>query len=191
MKKLLFIALLSAQFIQAQESGDSPMPEGKSEVRVDLLTIALESKLNISYEYFLNRNYSVGIFLASSNSNKINDDFDSGYRNTVPKYEISPFVRYNLSKSQKSFYFAEVFASANGGDFKETVRKIDGEGNGFYVNEKSSYSDVALGAGLGYKLYIKEKFGIEFHVGFGSNLFNRDKSPDTLSRVGLALGYRF
>jgi len=192
MKKLLFIALFSLQFAQAQEGSDTPaMLDGKNEVRVDLLTLALRTEFNLTYERFLNKDFSVGVFGGIADSKKLNDDFDSGYRNNVPKYEINPFVRYNLSKSQISYYFAEVFVSANGGDFKETVRRIDAEGNGYYVNEKSEYSDFGVGAALGYKLYIKEKFGIELLVGFGSNLFNRDKSPDTISRVGLSLGYRF
>jgi hypothetical protein len=54
---------------------------------------------------------------------------------------------------------------------------------------KSKYSDVALGAGAGYKFYIKDRLGIEL-VGFGWNLMERDKSP-MISRVGLSVGYRF
>jgi len=99
-------------------------------------------------------------------------------------------VRYNLSKSLSSFYFAEVFISVNGGDFKKIERRNNGV-NDYFVTEKSAYSDFGIGAGLGYKLYIKDQFGIEFMVGFGTNLFDKDKSPDTISRVGLSLGYRF
>ncbi|RZJ31660.1 MAG: DUF3575 domain-containing protein [Flavobacterium sp.] len=191
-KMLLFVALFAFQFGHSQEGSDTPaMLAGKNEVRVDLLTLALRTELNLTYEHFLNKDWSVGVFGGYADSQKLNDDFDSGYRNNVPKYEVNPFVRYNLSKSQTSFYFAEAFVSANGGDFKETVRLVDDSGNGYYVNEKSSYSDFGVGAALGYKLYIKEKFGIELLVGFGRNLFNTDKSPDTLSRVGLSLGYRF
>jgi len=191
MKKLLFICLFAMQFAFAQEGSVAADMLGKNEVRVDLLTIALRTELNLTYERFLDKDWSVGIFGGYANSDKLNDDFDSGYRNNVPKYEINPFVRYNLSKSQVSFYFAEVFLSANGGDFKQTVRRIDEVGNGYYVNEKSTYSDFGAGAALGYKLYIKEKLGVELLVGFGSNLFNTDKSPDVLSRVGLSVGYRF
>lgn len=192
MKKFLFFALLSFQFINAQESSDSGvMLNKKNEFRVDLLSVVLATKMNLSYERFLNKDFSVGVALGYSDSKEIDDDFDAGYRNTLPKYEINPFVRYNLSKSQTSFYFAEAFISANGGDYKETVRKLDENGNGYYVNEKSTYSDIGAGVGLGYKLYIKEQFGIELLVAFGTNLFDTDKSPDTISRVGLSLGYRF
>jgi hypothetical protein len=133
----------------------------------------------------------VGVTGSYSNSKKINDDFDKGNRNSFPKYEITPFVRYNLSKGTSSFYFAEVFADVNGGDFRETVLLTDENNNNYYTIQKSSYSDVALGASVGYKFYIKNHFGIEFLVGFGSNLFNKDKSPDVVSRVGLGVSYRF
>jgi hypothetical protein len=189
MKKLLFLALFSVAFASAQE--EEKTLEGRSEVRVDLLSLALKSEPNLTYEYFINKDWSIGVFGGYVTGSKLEDDFDSGNRNNLPKYEVNPFVRYNLSKSQKSFYFAEVFVSANGGDFKETIRRVDENGNGYYVNEKSTYSDFGVGGGLGYKLYIKEKIAIELNVGFGSNLFNTDKSPDVISRVGLSLGYRF
>jgi hypothetical protein len=194
MKKLLFIILISVQLAHAQKATDSmkiDIMNRRNEVRVDLLSLIGQSKLNLSYERFLNRDFSVGMSFGYSSNNKIDEDFDRGYRNTAPKYEVVPYVRYNLSKSLLHFYFAEIFVSANGGDFKEIVRLTDQSGNGYYITEKSKYSDFGIGGGLGYKTYIKQKFPIEVMVGFGSNLFNRDKSPDTLSRVGLSLGYRF
>jgi hypothetical protein len=192
MKKLLFIALLSMQFIHAQKEADSTaILNRKNEVRVDLLSLATDGRLNLTYERFLNKDFSLGITFGMADNDQVNEDFDKGYRNTVPKYDITPFVRYNLSKGQRSFYFAEVFASANGGDFKETVRRTDEVGNAYYVNEKSDYTDFAIGAGLGYKLYFSQKFAVELMVGFGTNLFNKEKSPDTVSRVGVSFGYRF
>lgn len=193
MKKLVFILLLGFQFVNAQDTiPTSKLAHRRNEVRVDILSLVAFSKLNLTYERFLNRSFSVGVSGNYANSNKVNDDFDSGNRNTIPKYEVTPFVRYNLSKGYKSFYFAEVFVSANGGDFRETVRMTNpADNSGYYAIEKTKYSDVAIGAGVGYKFYIKDRIGIEFLVGFGSNLIDRDKSPDVLPRVGLSVGYRF
>ena len=189
MKKLVLILLLCSQFVNAQDSLSSALAIRKNEVRVDLLSLIALSKINLTYEHFFN-DFSVGVTGTYSNSDKVNEEFDSGNRNTIPKYEVIPFVRYKLSKSQASFYFAEVFVDANGGDFRETVRLVDGE-NAYYTIQKTDYFDVAIGAGAGYKLYIKERFGIEFLVGFGANLIDREKSPDIISRVGLSFGYRF
>ena len=75
--------------------------------------------------------------------------------------------------------------------FKEIVKLTDASGNDYYSTEISKYSDFGLGGGLGYKMYIKDAWAIEFLVGFGSNLTNREKSPDVISIVGLNVGYRF
>jgi len=192
MKKLALILFLSFQFTNAQEAGTkSVLATKRNEFRVDLLSLAVSSKMNLTYERFLNSSFSLGLSGSYTNSTKVNEDFDQGNRNNSPKYEVTPFVRYNLSKGASSFYFAEIFVAANGGDFRETVLLTDENNNGYYTIQKTKYSDVAVGAGVGYKFYIKDRFGLELLVGFGSNLFNKEKSPDILSRVGLGFSYRF
>ncbi len=192
MKKLALILFLSFQFMNAQEAGTkSVLAAKRNEVRIDLLSLGMFSKMNLTYERFLNDRFSAGLSGSYTNSAKVNEDFDNGNRNNSPKYEVTPFVRYNLSKGASSFYFAEIFVAANGGDFRETVLLTDENNNSYYTIQKTKYSDVAIGAGLGYKFYIKDRFGLELLVGFGSNLFNKEKSPDILSRVGLGFSYRF
>lgn len=166
------------------------MVDRKNEVRVDLLSIVAFSKFNLTYERFLNTKFSVGITGAYSSSNKINDDFDKGVRNNLPEYEVIPFVRYAFSENKTNFYFAEIFVAANGGTAREIARFDDGT-NAYYGIKESDYTDLAAGGGLGYKIYFKEKIGVEFLVGFGTNLIDRSKSPDIVSRVGLSVGYRF
>jgi hypothetical protein len=191
MKKFLLILLFCGPLLQAQTK-DSIQPskllQRKNEVRVNLLSLIAFSKMNLTYERYFDK-LSVGVSGNYVDSKKVNEDFDEGNRDNNPKYEISPFVRYNFA-SGKSYYFAEVFAAANGGDFRETKR-IETGTSGYYKIVKSKYSDVALGAGAGYKFYIKDRLGIEFLVGFGWNMLEREKSPDVVSRVGLSVGYRF
>ena len=189
MKKYLCLFLLTTVACFAQET--STLASKKNEFRVDLLSAIVWQKASLSYERFFSGDFSVGFNANYSNSNKLNDDFDRGYRNNVPKYEINPYVRYALSKSKSRYYFAEIFGSFNGGDYKEIVRLVDQNLNGYYTTQKSTYTDIGLGGSLGYKMYFKESIAMEFIVGFGSNLTNRDKSPDVISRVGLNLGYRF
>ena len=191
MKKLLLLFLLSFQFMQAQDSiPKSTLYNKKNEIRVDVLATAL-TRLNITYERFIDKKYSIGISCIYSNNKKLRDDFDAGNINNFTKYEVIPFVRYNLSQGQRSFYFAEIFADINGGDFREIVLLTDAADNNYYAVEKSNFTDVAMGAAVGYKYYIKDQFGIEFLVGFGSNLFNKTKSLDIVLRVGLGVSYRF
>ncbi len=190
MKKWLFAALLAFQFSNAQESSNI-FARKQNEIKFDVLSVIAFSKVHVSYERFLNENFSVGISGSIQDSKDAKEDFDKGYDRTLPKYEVNPFVRYSLSHSQKSFYFAEIFVSANGGKYRELQRFVDESGNGYYDTFKDNYTDVAIGGALGYKLYIQEKFGLELFLGMGKNLFNTDKSPEVVPRVGLNFGYRF
>ncbi len=188
MKKLVFIFLFIVAFSNAQES---PLNSKKNEFRVDLLSIITYGKFGLSYERFLNKKFSTGVNVNFSNSQKTKDNFDQGFRNNLPLYEINPYLRYKMSDSAARYYFAEIFASSNGGDYKEITRLTDSNTTGYYTTEKSKYSDFALGGSLGYKMYFKDKIALEFIVGFGKNLINRAKSPDVITRVGINLGYRF
>ncbi len=188
MKKLFILFLLFAIHSQAQESAVSAK---KNEFRFDVLSLITSAKISISYERFVGKDLSVGFNTNFSNSKKLNEDFDNGYRNNVPKFEFNPYFRYALSKGKSRYYFAEIFGSYNGGDYKEIVRLVDVNNNGYYTSLKSKYTDIGLGGSLGYKMYFNEKIALEFIVGFGKNLTNSDKSPDVISRVGLNLGYRF
>lgn len=188
MKKTITLFLLGTLFVAAQET---KLSTKKNEFRVDVLSAIAYGKIGLSYEHYLGKDFSVGFNVNFSNSSKIEDEFNDGFRNNLPKYEFNPYLRYALSKSKSRFYFAEIFGSTNGGDYKEIIRTTDSNGNGYYTIAKSKYSDFGLGGSLGYKMYFKEAWALEFLVGFGSNLTNRDKSPDVISRVGINLGYRF
>jgi len=176
----------------AQENTvSSAIDSKKNEFRVDVLSAIVYAKASLSYERFFGKDWSTGFNVNFSNSQKLNDDFDNGYRNNVPKFEFNPYIRYALSKSKSRYYFAEIFSSYNGGDYKEIIRISGMAQPDYYITKKSKYTDFGLGGSLGYKMYLKERFALEFLVGFGSNLTNREKSPDVISRVGLNLGYRF
>lgn len=189
MKKIFCLFFLISLASHAQEN--TVLAGKKNEVRVDVLSAVVYQKASFSYERFFGKDWSTGFNVNFSNSNKLNDDFDNGYRNNVPKFEVNPYLRYALSKSKSRYYFAEVFGSYNGGDFKEIIRLTDENNIDYYTTKKSKYTDFGLGGSLGYKMYFSNKFAMEFIVGFGSNLTNRKKSPDVISRVGLNLGYRF
>ena len=191
MKKLYCLFLLLPLAINAQETTNTVLQSKKNEFRVDVLSALVYTKASLSYERFFGKDFSTGINVNFSNSNKLNEDFDNGYRNNVPKFEFNPYIRYALSKSKSRYYFAEIFGSYNGGDYKEIIRVADMAQPDYYITKKSQYTDIGLGGSLGYKMYFKDSFALEFLVGFGSNLTNRDKSPDVISRVGLNLGYRF
>lgn len=179
-------------FAQEPTAEDKPDIESqRNEIRADLVSVVYYSRYNLSYERFLQNRWSVGVSAGIADSEEIDTDFDRGYRNNRPRYDVTPFVRYRFSKNPRSFYFGEAFVSANSGDFKETVRLIDTDGSAYFVNQKSEYFDIGAGGGLGYKFYFKDQFAIELLVSVGMNFLDTDKSPDVISRTGLSIGYRF
>lgn len=188
MKNFIITALFVTSILSAQESS---LENKKNELRVDAVAAIVSKKISVSYERFLGKNFSTGINLAFSNNNKVKQDFEEGHTNNNPKFEINPYFRYALSKSASSYYFAELFTSYNGGDFKEIIRLNNPASNGFYTTKISNYSDFAVGGSVGYKMYFNEKIAAEILVGYGYNLTNTDKSPDKISRVGINFGYRF
>ncbi len=188
MKKIIILFLFTTLYVNAQESSISAK---NNEFRVDVFSAIAFGRISLSYERFLGKNFSVNLNANFSNSNKIQNEFDGGSRNNLSKYEFNPSIRYALSKGKSSYYFVEMFTSANGGDYKEIIRAIDENGNGYYTTQFSKYTDFALGGGLGYKMYFKKAYAVELLVGFGKNLTNTIKSPDIISRVGINLGYRF
>lgn len=195
MKKLLIACLFSTAFGFAQDKESEPKPENpllakKNEFRVDLLSPIAFGKAVVSYERFVNEDWSVGLSGTFAFGKKFEEDFDEGYSSTLPEVEVVPYVRYRLSKSPHNYYFIEAFASANNGQYREIVR-IDDGASGYYNISEDDYFDVAVGGSVGYKMYFKERIALEFLVGAGYNLFNTSKSPDVITRVGINLGYRF
>lgn len=195
MKKLAFLAtLLFFQFTNAQDSTAvetvSPITLKKNEIKIDVLSLIARSRFHVSYERFLNKDFSVGLSGSLTKSNKMEDDFENGFNKTLPQYEVNPFVRYSLSKSAVSYYFVEGFVSVNGGKYKELQRFVE-NGSGYWQAVENKYTGLAIGGALGYKLYFKEKFGIELFVGVGRNVLNTDITPKYVQRVGANFGYRF
>lgn len=195
MKKLAFLAiLLFFQLSHAQDSTAvekiSPITLKKNEVKVDVVSLIAKSRFHVSYERFLNKDFSVGLSGSLTKSNKRENDFRDGFNKTLPQYEINPFARYSLSKSAVSYYFIEGFVSINGGKYKE-LQRLEENGFAYWKAVENNYTSFAIGGAVGYKLYFKEKFGVELFVGVGRNIINTDISPKYVQRVGANFGYRF
>lgn len=190
MKKVLILLFLATQMLWSQDTS-SPELSGKNEIKFDVLGAFGYNKYQMVYERFLNNGFSIGVSGAILDTDKPKKEFSEGFNRTLPEVEINPFLRYNLSKGKKSYYFAEFFTSFNSGKYRELQRLVDENNNGYYSSVQKSYSDVALGGALGYKFYIKERIGIDIFFGAGKNLFKKDESPAIIPRIGANLGYRF
>lgn len=193
MKKIsLLFCFFFALGSYAQTNSDSlvsPIVAKKNEVKIDGLNLISNGRLGISYERFLNSNFSVGITGMFLNKSSKEDKFATDDTRTLIDYQVIPYVRYALSKSAVNLYYVEAFTSINGGQFKELVTLNNGAAD-YVVTSVKDYNDVAIGAAVGYKFYIKESFVVDVTIGMGKNLLHAD-SPKNISRLGINLGYRF
>ncbi|MEW5675342.1 hypothetical protein ABGT15_03425 [Flavobacterium enshiense] len=196
MKKLALLGLLflfQIGYSQQQDSTEvvSPITLKKNEVRLDIVSLIAKTRFHVSYERFLNKDFSVGLSASLAKSKKAKDDFEENFNSTLPEYEINPFVRYSLSKSQKTYYFVEAFMSVNGGKYKELKHEPSILGSNKVIVTDDNYTDLAIGGAVGYKLYFSDKFTVELFVGVAKNILNTDVSPTYVQRVGANFGYRF
>lgn len=191
MKKHLFLFLaLFAHVLQAQNQSvknDSLILSNKNEIRLDVGKLLFSSRLKVTYERFLNKDFSTGISGMYFGENYTDNIFYNS--NFNKRYEIEPFVRYSISKNVKRFFYVETFSSISIGNYKEIKRLSDGQ-YAFYDWTTSNFTNVAVGVGIGYKFYVKEHFCMDFSFGLSSFLFNK-RETEPLPKLGFNLGYRF
>ncbi|MET3536147.1 DUF3575 domain-containing protein [Chryseobacterium limigenitum] len=181
MKKtfLLVIILFAFNSVNAQnENGTDANPyQKKNEIRLNLIA-PLAGAVEVNFERHLNKNSSLGISAFFVYDNTENEDLN---------YYISPYYRYYFGKKYASGFFVEGFGMFTSIDGK----KIYAADNVTFTENKDVY-DVALGAGLGYKLVTKKGLVFEANAGYGKLLFNADKTDHTVvAKFGLSVGYRF
>lgn len=185
----MYRTLLLLFFCFSATAQDS-IPQPAYEIRTNVLTAVSQGGYNLSLEKKTNSAFSYGISLTKTWSPSRENSYKTGNKSHLPEWDITPFVRYKLSNNNRSYYFTEAFAAVNQGKYKTIVRNSAAQ-YAVYLVEKGSYTDLAFGGSMGYHILIKQRWTAEFLVGFGSNVLDRTKSPDVVSRVGLSIGYQF
>ncbi|MGU3376432.1 DUF3575 domain-containing protein [Chryseobacterium sp. M5A1_1a] len=177
-KYLVFMTLLSLSFASAQNNETNADPyEKKNEIKLNI-TSPLSGAFEVGYERYLNKNSSLGISVFTVYDHTKDKDMN---------YFISPYYRYYFGKKYASGFFVEGFGMFTSIDGK----KIYAADNLTFTENKDVY-DLALGAGLGWKLVTKKGFVFEANAAYGRLVFNADKTDHTqVMKLGLSVGYRF
>lgn len=169
----------------------------KNEFKVDVYSLAIVDKIGLSYEREFGKKMSFGTNVNYYINKQMQRDFNNSVRNNIPVLEVNPYLRFKVTNNPFHHLYAEVFASANSGEYKEVkiykestfvssgIEKIS-----YLTMPKTTYIDFGVGGAIGYKFLLKNNFVIDFTVGYGKN-FNNKKSVDFLSRTGIQLGYKF
>jgi hypothetical protein len=163
----------------------------KHEISLDVVAAISGLGINPRYEYVLGRYSGVGVDL---NIGILDDDDSFDYYET---FSITPYYRqYFFSKEDygaKGFYgegFAKVFT------FEDGYFEIDLFGSGSGRNVTESYTEAALGVGIGWKWVSDSGFLIDIGFGIGRNLgLANDPQgydlPEVTGRGGVNFGWRF
>lgn len=180
MKKNFLLAMILFAFysVNAQNTKTNEDPsERKNEIKLNLIA-PLSGAVEAGFERYLNKNSSLGISAFMVYDNTKEDDLN---------YFISPYYRYYFGKKYASGFFAEGFGMFTSIDGK----KIYAADNIAFTEGKNVY-DLALGAGLGWKLVTKKGFVFEANAAYGRLVFNADKTDhNQVIKLGLSMGYRF
>ncbi|WP_284462457.1 DUF3575 domain-containing protein [Chryseobacterium sp.] len=180
MKKNFLLAMILFAFysVNAQNTKTNEDPsERKNEIKLNLIA-PLSGAVEAGFERYLNKNSSLGISVFMVYDNTKEEDMN---------YFISPYYRYYFGKKYASGFFAEGFGMFTSIDGK----KIYAADNIAFTEGKNVY-DLALGAGLGWKLVTKKGFVFEANAAYGRLVFNADKTDhNQVIKLGLSMGYRF
>lgn len=185
MKKLILGVITLIFLIQGLQAQDDQSINSKSdnkitsnEVKLNALYLVLGA-IDLNYEYLLNEESGLGV--------DVFVPFDDDASVTF-NYYISPYYRLYFGKKYAAGFFLEGFGMLNSYDQRTITFTTD---TGFGSDERS-YTNFALGVGLGGKWLTKSGFIGELNIGVGRN-FLRSKFDDYdfVGKLGISIGYRF
>jgi hypothetical protein len=167
MKKIILVVVLFvSSIINAQQ-----------EVKIDIADALVMKTLEVSYEYYLSEQSSIGMS-ALFNFEKRSSDFK--YHE---KQMFTPYFRHYFTNNRSWNYFGEIFLGINLG---EREKDLDGSD----AKDYEKYTDGALGVALGLKYISNGGFTVDIHGGAGRNMFTSE-SHSIVPRVGVNVGYQF
>lgn len=183
MKKITLVLLLTVSTISFAQEKNSFTEEGqkKHEVKINGLNLIAFKWLDVSYEYLINNESSVGI------STLINFDSEEDFIDSYRTFSMTSYYRRYFSKGYAKGFFIEGFGMLN--SFKKSNYYY---GSNNYSSE--SLTNFAVGISAGGKFVTENGFVAEVYLGLGRNLLNNSSyfnDNDVVGRGGISLGYRF
>ena len=184
MKYIITTIIVLASFVSfAQEK---EIKKKTNEVKLNVFNALIFKSLDLTYEYLINDESSVGLSFMVNLNNDFNDGPDYN-----EKYAITPYYSHFFSRKYAMGFFIEAFGMYN-------KQEID---DYYYIDDYIEQYDgtiqhtnnFALGFSIGGKFVSSKGFVFEFFGGIGRNLFtsNDYESTEFVPRLGISLGYRF
>lgn len=179
MKKIILflsLSLFSLGFSQTKDTISFP----KNEIKGNAAYL-LGAFPEFSYERILNNESSIGVSLGFSIDETITTTF-----------ELTPYYRHFFGKKPAAGFYAEGFTMINS---VSPEHYLYNPATQITTYHKDSYTNFAVGFGLGGKWVSKKGFVFEIGAGIGRNLTNSIKNENNdltfVGRGGITFGYRF
>ncbi|MCF6350428.1 MAG: hypothetical protein L3J23_05285 [Flavobacteriaceae bacterium] len=156
------------------------------EVKFDVFDLIAFKALELTYQYNLNEEASVGVSIFNNLSNK-NNIF-----NHREDFTITPYYRqYFLLGGVSNMYIEGFFAINSGKDFISVEITNDLGLSIDSVSKEVEYTDGAFGLAFGKSFISPRGFVLDLYAGIGRNLFDSNGSPSIVPRLGINTGFRF
>ena len=187
MKKItLTFALL---FVFANMFSQDEETLSRNEIKLNVAYL-IAGMPEVSYEYLINEESSVGASILFAIDNDI--DFN---------FAFTPYYRFYFGKKRTAGFFVEGFGMLNVTEESLDIYYYDAPVNGsdiYYGNNDYSETNtnLALGVAVGGKFLTSSGFIFEIYGGVGRNLFNNnsyyyDNNYEFVPRFGVSVGKRF
>lgn len=147
----------------------------RHELKLNLPMTIFGSYPEITYEYLLNEDFSIGATAGFSLKSEAN---------TYIKYAVMPYARWFFGGSYTSLqkYAAGFFLEANAAIF-------DGEANYTWIGDDNAFEvGAGLGIAFGWKYVSLNNWIGEVYFGMGRDFIGEDR---LYPRVGISIGKRF
>lgn len=168
-----------------QNSAKDSISGGKQEIKLNL-AMAIAGVPEITYEYFLEDNSSVGLSMGVG----LDKPEDLSLR-----FIVTPYYRLFFGKKNNAGFFIE--ANAAVASYRDVYTYVDYifDENGNYQFVESEVFDekstnFGMGAAVGFKLLTRNNYVGELYAGVG-RLFGDSNDIEVYPRVGVSIGKRF
>jgi hypothetical protein len=181
---LFSISLSYSQETEATENlSTDPRDTNSNELSLNAFNVVAFGALEIVYERVISENstWALEAFVNLNNEDSIDDAYEKDLSLTG-KY------KHFFSSSHARGFYVHGFGMLSGGEqetdyFYDSIRD-----EGYY--EYESYTDFAIGFGIGGKFISQGGFLLDLSTGIGRNLFS-DRSPEIVGQFMVNLGIRF
>lgn len=158
----------------------------KNELSIGALNLVAFGALDIAYERIITPNSSWAIEAFILALDRDNEDIGDAFNKDV---SLTGKYKHFFGDRTAWGFYVNGLAMISSGTYSEYYDSYE---DGFYYSnrEEKSYTDFALGFGLGGKFVSKQGFFLDLSAGIGRNLFNND-SPVVVGQFNVNLGFRF